>query len=464
MPLFAQDRSPKTASMAQAQENVRLELPRVVPADPFLLARMLAPRGGLSVLFSGGTPTWTGDPQVSYVAVSPRTVSHALVPEDAEALREVGYAGGGAAPRWIGILPYEHFRGLERSSWTKPDLRPPAALGRPTWLRYDACIRVGEGRVVIEADSATAAAELSNDIIVGLRAPPPLARFALTRLLGNKEDELRAAHARRIEHALRMIAQGDVYQVNLARRLCYELQGDPLSAFASWMQRAPAPFGFFGSFDGTTVLGGSPELALSVSRSNMWTCPIKGTRPRGVDAAADSELEEELDASEKERAELTMAVDLHRNDLGKVAAFGSVRVSGEPRIVRGPRVMSRVAQITARRAVGATLEDCLRACLPCGSVTGAPKVRAMELISELEPHRRGLYTGAYGFIGRDGAMTLAMAIRTATLTAPGDSQGAACEAEYFSGGGIVAGSIPQAEVRETEWKALENLAPQDHSR
>ena len=434
-----------------------------MPSDPFTLARALAPRGGLSMLVSSGAPTWQRDPQVTYLAVAPREVSHALVPPDAEALHEVARAGTGPSPRWIGVIPYEHLRTIERAGWSTPESRAQPSIMRPTWLRYDAVLCVHGGRVRIEADSESCAAELRDALARGLSdlAPPP--SFSLTRIRDADDARQGEAHADRVRAALALIASGDIYQVNLARRLRYLLTGDALAAFGSWMQRAPAPFGFFGTFGDVTVLGSSPELALAVLGHELFTCPIKGTRPRAADDATDRALAAELSASEKERAELTISVDLHRNDLGRVAAFGSVRVLGEPVIVRGARVMSRVASITAQRAAGVTLADCVTACLPCGSVTGAPKIRAMEIIRSLEPDRRGLYTGAYGMVGRDGSLVLAMAIRTATVRADGPAAEAnaerAREVEYFSGGGIVCGSAPDAEVLETEWKALENLAP-----
>ena len=146
-----------------------------------------------------------------------------------------------------------------------------------------------------------------------------------------------------------------------------------------------------------------------------------------------------------------MAVDLHRNDLGRVAVIGSVRVLGEPRVVGGQTVWSRVSEVVARRAPGATLEDVARAVLPCGSVTGAPKVRAMEIIAALEPVRRGAYTGAFGYVSRDGQLVLAMAIRTLEVSARRWGR-------YATGGGIVADSDPSREVEETHWKAAQLAA------
>jgi anthranilate/para-aminobenzoate synthase component I len=142
-----------------------------------------------------------------------------------------------------------------------------------------------------------------------------------------------------------------------------------------------------------------------------------------------------------------MAVDLHRNDLGRVAQFGSVRVLGEARTIASRTVLSRVHEIVATRRVDVDLSRIATAALPCGSVTGAPKVRAMEIIGELEEHRRGLYTGAVGYVGRDAGLVLAMAIRTGVVSKHDGTF------EYFAGGGIVAGSDPKREVEETNWKA-----------
>ncbi|HEX7604560.1 MAG TPA: chorismate-binding protein, partial [Polyangiaceae bacterium] len=210
---------------------------------------------------------------------------------------------------------------------------------------------------------------------------------------------------------------------------------------------APAPYGFFLATDDGFVAAASPELALELCGDRLRTAPIKGTCPRGADAEADAGLARELEASAKERAELTMAIDLHRNDLGRVARPGSVRVLGVPVLRAGSTVWSRIAEVVALREVGVSLSTVVLAVLPCGSVTGAPKVRAMEIIAELEPHRRGLYTGAFGYVGRDGGVCLAMAIRTALLRGG--------TAEYFAGGGIVAESDPEREVEETKWKAVQ---------
>jgi anthranilate/para-aminobenzoate synthase component I len=260
----------------------------------------------------------------------------------------------------------------------------------------------------------------------------------------------------RVRRALALIAAGDLYEVNLARRIEMTVRGDLLSLLTSLLEAAPTPWGFFQDLGASVVCASSPELALAVQGDALRTCPIKGTRPRGRDAVDDRRRARELEDDPKERAELVMAVDVHRNDLGAVAVAGSVRVNGEPRLLTGRTVWSRMAEVVGRRGPGVSLEAILRACLPSGSVTGAPKVRAMEVIAELEPWRRGVYTGVFGHVGADGSLSLAMGIRTLEIEKGADAR----PAVYFTGGGIVADSSPERELEETHWKAsqLEELS------
>ncbi len=412
--------------------------------DVASLAAALRGARGLAVLRSDARGAMRpSDARFSFVACEPVERSHAWAPPAYPAA--VGWAGHTAAPRWIGVVPYEAGRALERAAWTRaPDTRAAPWVTRPTWNRYDAVARVdhASGRVVVEADDTAAADRLARALARGPRAA------STPSLVAREPIEAGAAHVERVREVLRLITRGDVYQVNLARRLEYELTGEPLDAFASIFAASPAPFGFYAELDdgsGVTVCGSSPELALEVRGDRVRTSPIKGTRLRGADAVTDAALARALDADPKERAELTMAIDLHRNDLGRVAAPGSVRVLGAPRVVGGRTVWSRAAEIVARTP-GVDLETLLRAVLPCGSVTGAPKVRAMEVIATLEPFRRGLYTGAFGYVGRDGGVVLAMAIRTLEVR---DRRWA----RYCTGGGIVAESDPARELDETGWKA-----------
>jgi anthranilate/para-aminobenzoate synthase component I len=425
-----------------------------VPPDPLALARRLGGRPGLAVLASRpqGAPRHglDGDARWSFVACEPIEASADVVPS-----ADAGGADatpGSPAPRWIGVVPYEALRAAERPGWAPaPDVRPPSAFARPAWFRYPAVVRVdhASGEVAVVADDAASADRLARAIASGDAQGGDARPFELRVTPPDEPDE---AHRERVREALRLIAAGDLYEVNLARRIGLSLRGDALALFASLLATAPAPWGFLQDGGDQVVCAASPELALSVRGRELRTCPIKGTRPRGGDAREDARLAQALASDAKERAELVMAVDVHRNDLGRVAVPGSVRVLGEPRLVAGATVWSRFAEVVARRAPGATLADVARAVLPCGSVTGAPKVRAMEVIARLEPCRRGLYTGAFGYLGRDGSLQLAMAIRTIQLA--GLEEGRR-PGEYFAGGGIVADSVPDREFEETRWKAAQ---------
>ncbi len=411
-----------------------------LPADPWALARALDGRPGLAVLASAPEAALRqSDARFAFVACDPVETSEDLVPPPGPL--EAGWAGHAAAPRWIGAVPYEALRARERRG---SESRPAPRIGRSRWNRHDAVLRVDmfTGEVAIEADDAAACERLFRAVTRHAACAPRETR------LRAKPGEPPRVHEARVRAALEYVARGDVYQVNLARRLDFEVEGAPLDLFAKLFGKAPSCWSVHWEMDDDlVVIGTSPELALEARGEALRTAPIKGTRPRGDDAATDEALRRELEASEKERAELVMAVDLHRNDLGRVARFGSVRVLGEPRTLASRTVLSRAREIVARRDVGVDLSRLVEATLPCGSVTGAPKVRAMEIIAELEAERRGLYTGALGYVGRDGGLVLAMAIRTAVVS----RRDAALE--YFAGGGIVAGSDPRQETQETEWKA-----------
>jgi anthranilate synthase component 1 len=195
---------------------------------------------------------------------------------------------------------------------------------------------------------------------------------------------------------------------------------------------------------GTAIVGTSPEILVRVEGDKVEYRPIAGTRRRGRDEARDAELEKEMRESEKERAEHLMLVDLGRNDVGRFAATGSVKVDGLMFVERYSAVMHLVSSITAKLAEGATAFTALRACFPAGTVTGAPKIRAMEIIAELEPEARGVYGGAVGYIGFDGNLDTAIAIRTVLVKDR--------FAYMQAAGGVVADSSPEEELLETENK------------
>jgi anthranilate/para-aminobenzoate synthase component I len=275
------------------------------------------------------------------------------------------------------------------------------------------------------------------------------------RLRALPDDDPRA-HVARIRRAQELIRAGDLYQVNLARRQRFEVAGAPLDLYLAMAEHSPSPFGACLDLGDMTVCASSPELFLELdARGRVRTVPIKGTRPRGADADDDRRLYRELGESSKEQAELTMILDVERNDLGRVAVPGTVRLAREPAVETHRTVHHRSAAVSALLRPELSPLDLLLAMFPSGSVTGAPKIRAMEVIAELEPARRGLYTGAFGSIAADGSLRLAMAIRVLTIRAG--------EGHYFAGGGIVADSDPEAELAETRWKGTQIERLVEHS-
>ncbi len=254
-------------------------------------------------------------------------------------------------------------------------------------------------------------------------------------------EQFKAAVARAVEY----IAAGDIYQVNLARRLTTRLSATPLELFVRLCQTNPAWYAAYLAFDDKAVLSSSPELFLQVRGDHVITRPIKGTRPRVGELAVDAAARQALLASEKDRAELTMIVDLMRNDLGRVCRFGSVRVLEPFGLEEHPTVYHLVGTIEGRLPEGTGALDLLGATFPGGSITGAPKIRAMQIINELEPVVRSVYCGGIGYVGLDGQMTMNIAIRTLLVDGP--------RVHLYAGGGIVADSEPESELQETTAKA-----------
>lgn len=260
------------------------------------------------------------------------------------------------------------------------------------------------------------------------------------------------AYCHAVERAQEYIGAGDIYQVNIAHRFRAEWpQGaDPFAFYLRLREASPAPHAAYLSLDGRTVLSSSPESFLKMSGNGIRARPIKGTRPRFCDPVADERSLRELITSPKERAELVMITDLLRNDLGMVCDYGSVRVTGLLQPETYEQVHHLVSTVQGTLRPGVSHAAALAACFPGGSITGAPKKRAREIISELESCPRGLYTGAIGFLGANGESHFSIAIRTVTV-----EDG---EAAFHTGAGIVADSVPESEWEETLHKAAGILA------
>ncbi len=314
--------------------------------------------------------------------------------------------------------------------------------------------RIAENAIfeALERTARPSAAELAAAQRAAVRGAvsgdaPPAAPMPVETSLGRDE------YIRAVEVAKGAIAAGEAIQVVLARRQSFDLpavpgegrQLDGIALYRALRRVNPSPYLFFVRTPTFEVVGASPELLVQVDGSKLTTHPIAGTRPRGASMAEDQVLAEQLQKDPKERAEHVMLVDLGRNDLGRVARPGTVAVTKYMEVERYSHVLHLVSHVEARLKPELDALDALRAVFPAGTLSGAPKVRAMQLIAAAENERRGLYGGAVGYLGYDGNMDTAITIRSAVLK---DGQ-----AHIHTGAGIVAGSVPESEFAETEHKA-----------
>ncbi|MEY4482646.1 MAG: hypothetical protein RL693_98 [Verrucomicrobiota bacterium] len=250
-----------------------------------------------------------------------------------------------------------------------------------------------------------------------------------------------------VKRAQRYIEAGDIYQVNLSYpwKAAWPEGLDSWTFYERLREASPTPYGAYFNLGGTQVFSASPECFIRISGRHIVTRPIKGTRPRGESLDSDARYATELVNSPKERAELIMITDLERNDVGQVCEFGSVHVSELLKLERYAQVQHLVSTVEGTLRQDVDQFDAFLACFPGGSISGAPKKRALEIIHELEPHQRGLYTGAIGYFGFNGESQFSIAIRTAWRT--GDT------VQFHTGAGIVADSDPEREWEETQHKA-----------
>ena len=302
----------------------------------------------------------------------------------------------------------------------------------------------------LEEAGRPSAAELAGPATAGGTAASDragLSADAIETSLGRDE------YIRAVEVAKDAIAAGEAIQVVLARRQSLDLPTDPatgrpidgIALYRALRRVNPSPYLFFVRTPSFEVVGASPELLLQVERDRLTTHPIAGTRPRGADEREDQILAEQLQRDPKERAEHIMLVDLGRNDLGRVSRPGTVTVSKYMEVERYSHVLHLVSHVEGRLRPDLDALDALRSVFPAGTLSGAPKVRAMQLIAAAEGERRGLYGGAVGYLGYDGNLDTAITIRSAVLRAG--------QAHVHTGAGIVAGSVPEKEFEETEHKA-----------
>ena len=274
-----------------------------------------------------------------------------------------------------------------------------------------------------------------------LSEPPPASGGAVSF----RSNTTQAAFEDAVRRAKDYITAGDIFQVVLSQRFETEIESDPFTVYRALRYVNPSPYMYFIRLGGVSIVGSSPEMLVRVEGRRAETHPIAGTRPRGVTAEADAKLADELRANEKERAEHVMLVDLGRNDLGRVSAYGSVQVPQYMALERYSHVMHLVSRVVGELTDDHDRLDALAACFPAGTVSGAPKIRAMEIIDELEPTRRGIYAGAVGYVDFAGHLDCCITIRTIVMR---DGR-----AWVQAGAGIVADSDPTAEYEETRAKA-----------
>jgi para-aminobenzoate synthetase component I len=278
------------------------------------------------------------------------------------------------------------------------------------------------------------------------RIPEKPPRLQTCRIGPPESNMSRTQYIRSVERALDYIAAGDIYQVNLSQRFSHSFQGSPFALFSALRNISPSFYGAYLNCGDHSVISSSPELFLRKRGLTIETRPIKGTRPRGRKAEEDRALKQDLLDSEKEAAELTMIVDLERNDLGRLCEYGSVEVAAHRYIEELPTLFHTVSTVRGRLRENVSGVDILQATFPGGSISGCPKIRAIEIIDELEPTQRHVYTGAIGLFTPAGDLTLSIAIRTMTV--------AGNRLHYQVGSGIVADSVPEKEYEETLQKAV----------
>ncbi len=357
----------------------------------------------------------------------------------------------------VGFLSYDAVRRFEKlPSTTDDDLELPDAcfLFAGTNLIFDNLnhsvkvlthARTGKGGD-IEKEYRNAIHRIES-VIEKLRQPIHDRSHTASEpvTLRYKSTFTKEAFCKQVRRIKRYIKNGDVFQTVLSQRLETVLHSDPFDVYRALRTINPSPYMYYLNFQDMKIIGSSPEVLVKESGGRLELRPIAGTRPRGKDAAEDETLRRDLFSDAKEIAEHVMLVDLGRNDLGRVSEFGTVVTDELMTLEKYSHVMHIVSNITGRLRDGLSPFDVVRACFPAGTVSGAPKIRAMEIIEELEPVRRGIYAGAVGYFGFAGMMDLCIAIRT--IVTKGQ------RAYIGAGAGIVADSVPELEYQETLSKA-----------
>jgi len=418
------------------------------------------PRSAWKLLAGGLVSTWT--PAHGWSAPTP--VSDPLADLEARlgnrepvAIPGIPRFAGGA----VGYLGYDVIRYIERLPDAPSD---PLELPEGCFIFTDVVLAIdnvfGRTMALTTVDPAgldrdglrlayAAAAERLEETVRELAASPAPGPMTLDHRAPDPAFEssyTREGFEHDVQRIRDYITAGDAFQVVLSQRLAFPLRASPLQLYRGLRSVNPSPYLFFLELDGIALVGSSPEVLVRLEGGEVTVRPIAGTRRRGGDDQEDAALTAELLADPKERAEHLMLVDLGRNDVGRVSRYGSVQVTSYMQVERYSHVLHLVSQVEGQLRPGLSAMDVFRACFPAGTVSGAPKVRAMEILDELEPVRRGVYAGAVGYFGWGGkSLDTGIAIRTLV------TRGA--QAWVQVGAGIVADSVPAREYEETLAKA-----------
>jgi anthranilate synthase component 1 len=416
--------------------------------DPFLVLRS---KDGRTVIDRSGVTSEAGEPFVP-------TLRKLMAEFRAPYVPDLPRFTGGA----VGFIGYDASVGFEpalRSAWDRATWSAnPSDEDESGFMLFDTVLAFDhvKHRILVIANARVTADEdldalyqfacakiqfLERELERGLSQAPPAKRDAPT-VATNVTRETFEAGVRTIKER---IGAGDIYQAVLSQRFEAQVGAEPFTVYRALRHVNPSPYMYYIRMGGLAIVGSSPEMLVRVEGRRVETHPIAGTRPRGRNDDEDLRLAEELKRNEKERAEHVMLVDLGRNDLGRVCDYGSVRVPQYMALERYSHVMHLVSTVEGKLAEDQDHLDALVSCFPAGTVSGAPKIRAMQILAELEPTRRDLYAGAVGYIDFAGNLDFCIAIRTITIR---DGL-----ARVQAGAGIVADSIPAAEYEETRDKA-----------
>ncbi len=407
--------------------------------------------------FAGGCPAWTlavrGDAiefshegKVERISTPPLEVLRGLLRVVPDIPPVAPFCGGA-----VGYLGYDCIRWVERIPASQPadPLIPDAYFLFPREIVcFDHVDKVAHVLVFDDVRGEERLKRIESALAVGAAAPEiaePVAAPSHKVTPQLRANQTRQEFCERVRRAQQYIQAGDAFQVVLSQRFDFELSVPPLDLYRALRVTNPSPYMYYLRLDGIDIAGSSPEMLVRSHGRRVCTRPLAGTRRRGADAAEDARLEAELRADPKENAEHAMLIDLGRNDLGRICEFGSVATRNVLSIERHSRVMHLVSDVEGWLRVDCDALDVFAATFPAGTVSGAPKVRAMEIIDELEPTRRGIYAGAIGYFSLSGDVDLCIAIRSIVM------QGK--RGMIQAGAGVVADSIPENEFEETLNKA-----------